>query len=137
MRSGSAVLLFIALVAAGCASAESDVATMSRLASDLTRLSRAVDAYVSSTANLPTSDKEIIEAATAHDPDLRKPFERYQLRVAITARDSAVLVCSADGRRLLLEDAGCTAKVEHRPWQEVPLPPCASTLDLTRVCRKQ
>lgn len=136
MRSGIRLVVVAILLATGCAWAQFDDTTMFPLASAVTKLSAAVDAYVSSTANLPSNSNAIIEAATAHDPALRQPFHPYQVRLKIEGRNSAVLVCSLDGRRALIEDAGCTAKVERQAWRESPPPPCVSALDLATVCKR-
>ncbi len=76
-------------------------------------------------AGLP--DDELLALATRNDPSLLAPFQGLQVRVARTGRDAVLLVCSADGRRALAEDAGCTTPIEHDWACEGREVPCALT----------
>jgi hypothetical protein len=136
MRTCALLVIVALLIAAGCAWAQPDDATMFRLASALTKLARVVDDYVASTTTVPSSSTALIEAATADDPGLREPFKEYWLSVSVAGRNSAVLVCSLDRQRALLEDAGCTARLERHAWRETPPPPCASTLNPSAICKR-
>lgn len=108
---------------------------MLRLASSLTKLSRAVEftvRYRQPPNDL--SDEALIALATRDDPTLRTPFAGLLVHVLKEDRHAVVLVCSADGSRALLEDAGCTAKLDRRSWQEVPPLTCEFTLQVAKVC---
>lgn len=47
-----------------------------------------------------------------------------------------VLVCTRDGTHALLEDAGCTGKLDRKRWQESPSAPCQPTLQIAAVCKR-
>lgn len=106
---------------------------MCQLSSPLTRLARAVDAYVSDNprAGQMHSD-DVLSAATEHDRSLLDPFRAYDLSVQVEGRNSSVLVCTANKTKALLEDAGCSARVDGQLWREGFL--CGFTLDLSAVC---
>jgi hypothetical protein len=109
---------------------------MNHLASALTKLSAAVDVTVRYRAPAETlSESELLLAATAQTPQLMKPFEGMTVRVLRRGRDSAVLVCQADGKALL-EDAGCTAKLDVHRWSATGSDRCEFTLDINKVCAR-
>ena len=119
----------------GCASQPSD-RDMNSLASALTKVSAAVDAsarYKRSTDTL--DEKQLLQVSTAHDASLMKPFEGMTVRVLRVGRDSAVLVCQASSGRALLEDAGCTARLDASRWNTGPNP-CEFTLDVKLICAR-
>src|SRR3546814_4504488 len=101
------LLLFIFFVSsplAACAQTTIDDETMQPVASALTKVAAAVDAYVAWTPGADAlSSTELLYAATAHDPALLVPFEDYLLKTSAQGRASAVLVCTADGRRALVD----------------------------------
>lgn len=51
--------------------------------------------------------------------------------------DSAVLVCGAQGGKPLLEEAGCTAKLDQYRWNSGDVDRCDFTLDVKQVCSLQ
>lgn len=109
---------------------------MNHLASALTKLSAAVDVTVRYRAPAESlSESELLLAATAQNPQLMKPFEGMKVRVLRRGRDSAVLVCQADGKALL-EDAGCTAKLDLHRWSATGSDRCEFTLDVSKVCAR-
>lgn len=119
----------------GCASQPSD-REMNSLASALTKVSAAVDAsarYKRSTDTL--DEKQLLQVSTAHDSSLMQPFEGMTVRVLRVGRDSAVLVCQANSGRALLEDAGCTARLDASRWITGPNP-CEFTLDVKLICAR-
>lgn len=134
-RRASFYLIFIFLLSA-CALRPSE-REMNYLASALTKVSAAVDASVRYRPLAATaSDAEVLEAATAHDPGLLKPFVNYTVRVQRSGRASAVLVCDRGGNHALLEDAGCTAKLDEHRWSSSGPQRCEFTLDLSTICRR-
>ena len=55
--------------------------------------------------------------ATAHDPGLLDPFSEYMLKAVSQNNHAIVLVCTNDGMKALLEDAGCTSKMDMHWWK--------------------
>lgn len=102
-------------------------------ASALTKLSTAVEVtvrYEAPDENL--SDEELLKIATEDDPNLLDPFVGYVLKVNREFGHAVVLVCNADGTKGLLEDAGCSAKMDKHHWDEVK--PCSFTISAAVVC---
>lgn len=130
----TSAVVFVMLL--GCASAQAQSeAEMNELGSALTKLSSAVEStvrYKNQGADL--SDEQLLVLATRHDPSLLEPFEGYRLHVLREYGHSAVLVCSSDGRVSLLEDTGCTARMDQHHWEFSLKRPCRFTLDLGSVC---
>ena len=109
--------------------------TMCPLASDLTRLAKAVDVYVADTpAAGSLRDEELLESATRHDPSLLTPFFSYYVGVQVEGRNSSVLVCTRDRKAGLLEDAGCSPEMDAHLWSDSSHL-CGFTLNLSAVCR--
>lgn len=118
----------------GCAVSAADNETMYRLGSALTKLSASVQATVYKKVDSTLTDEALLLIATQHDPELLVPFDRYRLRARIDHQHAVVLVCSANADRALLEDAGCTAKLDRHLWADLDALPCTFTLVLERVC---
>lgn len=127
----------LTVAALGCASGP-DANQMNRVASSLTKLSAAVDAVVRYD-NLPQTadDSVILSKVSVANPTLLDDFKGLQLKLVLSAEDSAVLVCDARGTTALLEDAGCTAKLDAHRWNTQPPSPCEPSLDLKQLCGKQ
>ena len=127
-----ALLTFLA----ACAFAQPvDSEEMYTKAAALTKLSSAVQAFVryESVADGMT-EGEVLRLATKHDAGLLAPFSAYQLRVMRQDRHAIVLMCSADGTRGLLEDVGCTARLDKHLWQSPNSEPCEFTLKVSEIC---
>lgn len=105
-------------------------------ASELTKLSTAVESAVHYERDRSAGLKglALMKFATEHDPELLSRFSAYEVRVSAKDSHSAVLVCTADGRRALLEDAGCTAPMDRHAWNEGPETPCEFKLNLSALC---
>ena len=133
-RVKSSVLTLAAVLLASCATQPNE-REMNYLASALTKVSAAVDATVRYRRPPESlSEGELLRASTAHDNQLLKPFEGMTMRVLRTGRDSAVLVCQPQGKPLL-EDAGCTAKLDVHRWRAADGGDrCEFTLDVNKVC---
>lgn len=130
------VLAGVALSLVACASQPFE-REMNYLASALTKVSAAVDATARHRRSADgLNDAQLLQAATAHDPSLMKPFEGLTVRVRRDGRDSAVLVCKADGGAALLEDAGCTAKMDVHRWSHAAGARCEFSLDVKQVCAR-
>lgn len=121
-------------LSSGCAASAGDNETMYRLGSALTKLSATVEATVYKEVDPTLTDETLLLIATQHDPELLAPFDGYRLRARIDHQHAVVLVCSANTDRALLEDAGCTAKLDRHLWAKPDTLPCRFTLVLERVC---
>jgi hypothetical protein len=130
----SLIIVTLLLFSFACAQAQSET-EMNELGLALTKLSSAVEStvhYKKQGADLP--DDKLLILSTQHDPGLLDRFHGYKLRVLQQSSHSAVLVCTPDGRNTLLEDAGCTARMDHLQWKARPVLPCEFTLDLAKGC---
>ncbi len=126
-------LMAVAL-ASGCA-AQVDEREMNFLASALTKVSASVDATVRYN-DLPSgiTPSEVLEMSVSHDPSLLKPFEKKRVLVLIDGKDSSVLVCDAQTGKALLEDTGCTARMDSHRWTSVASNQCEFTLNVKALC---
>ena len=131
-----AALALVVLIVAGCGSLGQvdDAETMSQLGSELTYLSRSVDAQLlEEPVGSAVSDNELLARSTAHDPGLLSPFKEYELRVLRGGTAAVLLVCTKDAARGLLEDAGCTARLDNSLWKRSNAP-CTFTIDPSVAC---
>lgn len=132
------VALAIALLALWPPAARADDVAdrMYSLASALTRLTSAVESAVRYKNVSPDAgDEAVLELATRHDRGLLEPFARYRLRVQRQGRDAVVLVCSRTYAVRLLEDAGCSARLDRHHWRSPVALPCEFTIDVATACR--
>jgi hypothetical protein len=133
----AALALAIASLALGPPAAHADDVAdrMFSLASALTRLTSAVESAVRY-KNVPAgaSDEAVLDLATRHDRSLLEPFARYRLRVQRQGRDAVVLVCSRTLAVRLLEDAGCSARLDRHHWQSPVALPCEFTINVATAC---
>jgi hypothetical protein len=120
----------------GCATQHSEK-EMNFSASALTKLSAAVDATVRYT-QIPdgVNGAELLTLSAAEDPTLLEPFKTFKILVRREGRFSGVLVCEADGSAALLEDSGCTAKLDRHAWREKLTARCEFSLDLSALCQR-
>lgn len=130
--------IFVALMFAmgGCGKKDKpDKKTMYKLGSSLTKLASAVEStvrYKKPPAGI--SDKDLLKLATKHDPKLLEPFSNYTVKVSQKNRHAVVLVCTKDGKRGLLEDAGCSGEMDKHLWESSS--GCKFTLDPDAVCKR-
>jgi hypothetical protein len=126
----------LALSLVACASQPSE-REMNYLASALTKVSAAVDVTARHRRSADgLNEAQLLQAATAHDPSLMKPFDGMTVRVLREGRDSAVLVCKANGGTPLLEDAGCTANMDVHRWSQAASDRCEFTMNVKQVCAR-
>lgn len=131
-----AALLWLPILAtlAGCTTTP-DANQMNRLASALTKLSAAVDATIRYEGiAAQTSSEAILNQSTTEDPGLLTPFDGYRLQVFRDGLNSFVLVCDSTAKTALLEDAGCTTKMDNHRWSATTNTSCQPSLDLKAVC---
>jgi hypothetical protein len=134
MQDMSATILFTCLLT-GCAAVSHKDASedMYIKASALTKLSSSVEGvvrYENPPANL--TDDELLKLSVRDDPTQLEPFAGYVLKVNREFDHAIVLVCNSDGTQGLLEDVGCTAKLDKHLWQQNVS--CTFTLSSDIVC---
>lgn len=126
-------ILVSVLVLVGCAQgAPYDDEIMYDHASELKDIVQAVDGEVKFGANNGLSSDAIIQKVREAHPNAFNSFAPYSLEFAISGDDAVVLMC--DGNVGLIEDAGCTAKVDRVLWIEPRLDSCRFELDTSQIC---
>jgi hypothetical protein len=121
----------------GCAlvSHQENEEAMYMKASALTKLSAAVEATVRyDSLSSSMSDQELLNLSTEDDPSLLEPFNDYLLKINRDFNHAIVMMCSKNGMQGLLEDAGCTAAMDHHLWQKQAS--CVFTLSSDVVCHE-
>jgi len=111
------VAMALLLVAcAGPVSALPEQDERGRLSTLMVNLSSAVDGYFADLQQAPTDpDDVIMKKATEHDPRLLAPeFDQYTLRVQYQNRSAVLLLCTKDGKFAIMEDAGCSARLDRQ-----------------------
>lgn len=105
-----------------------------RLSTKMVNLSSAVDTYFKYLPTPPTdTDAVILQNATRHDRRLLAPeFEPYLLKVKYQDPYALLLLCSKDGKRAIMEDAGCSARLDRQAPHDAP---CDFTLHVSEGCR--
>lgn len=105
-----------------------------RLSTQMVNLSSAVDAHFADLLQAPTdSDAVILQNATRHDKRLLVPeFEPYMLKVQYQNPYAVLLLCSKDGQRAIMEDAGCSARLDRQIMDRAP---CKFTLRVKQGCQ--
>ncbi len=105
-----------------------------QLAAQFVNLSAAVEAHLAALPEdaPPLDEAETLRQATAHDPRLLEGFTGWHLRVRRDGRHALLLLCAKDGGHALLEDAGCSARLDR---QAEAGQPCAFTLRVEDGCR--
>lgn len=130
------LLVQLGVAFAGCATSHTE-RELNFTASVLTKVSAAVDSTVRYTQVLEqTTSAELLALSTEHDPALMEPFKNFSVLVRRVGPYSEVLVCEPDGSKGLLEDAGCTAKLDKHLWRDNPPALCQFTLDLETLCKR-
>ncbi len=104
------------------------------LSTKMVNLSSAVDTYFADITQPPIdSDAAILQNATRHDSHLLAPeFEPYLLKVQYQNPYAVLLLCSKDSSRAIMEDAGCSARLDRQVTQVAP---CEFTLRVTQGCQ--
>lgn len=114
-----------------------DAEEMMVMASRLTKLSTAVEStvrYKKPPADL--NENELLQLSVKHDPQLLENFTGFKVRVLSQDRHAIVLVCSKEGGRSLLEDAGCTSAMDRHHWRDSPQSACNFTINAVTDCPK-
>lgn len=103
------------------------------LSTKMVNLSSAVNTYFSGLSEAPQeATDEILKTATRRDPRLLAPeFEPYTLQVQYQNPYAILLLCSKDGQHAIMEDAGCSARLDRQVTGEAP---CEFTLQVSERC---
>lgn len=111
-----------------------DAGERGRLSTKMVNLSSAVNTYFADLPAAPTdSDVTILENATRHDKRLlASEFKPYMLKVQYQNPYAVLLLCSRDGTRAIMEDAGCSARLDRQVTRAAP---CEFTLRVSRGCQ--
>jgi hypothetical protein len=137
MRRMMKYSLVVTLLLGACAApiaAVPDAKERGQLSTKMVNLSSAVDTYFADLPEAPIdSDGNILQTATRHDPRLLPPeLQGYVLKVQYQNPYAVLLLCSKDGKRTIMEDAGCSARLDRQVTQTAP---CEFTLHVTQNCR--
>jgi hypothetical protein len=128
------LILLVLLSACAWTRQAIDPDEMYQRASALTKLSAAMEAHIRYGHPLASAtEAQLLEEGTRHDPALLSNLGDYKLRVLSQDRHAVVLMCTRDGGRALLEDAGCTGKMDVHHWQQANVP-CEFSVPVATVC---
>jgi len=117
-------LVAVIFLLVGCVS-HADDEEMYVTASALTKVSSALEAAVYfDTPPEGLQDRALLEFATEHDPSLLEPLDNFTLKANYVDRHGVVLVCDEPGRKALMKDLGCTAKLDEPYWDSTEEVPC-------------
>lgn len=136
MKSYSLISLVTILLLGACAFHDSDVHDAEKrgiLSTKMVNLSSAVDTYFTDLPKPPTEiDAAILQNATHRDKRLlATEFELYVLKVQYQNPYAVLLLCSKDGKRAIMEDAGCSARLDRQVTNDAP---CEFTLHVSQGC---
>jgi hypothetical protein len=130
-------ILLVSLTVSGCMFFRTDESKSLRpLGSALTKLSSEMESLVRY-QNPPAdaTEDELLRLATKNDPGFLDTFHGYKIRVHSQDRHAILLLCSADGKRGLQEDLGCTPSLDRNLWKEDAAMPCDFSLSVELGCR--
>lgn len=132
-KISSLCLLCLLVLPLACSAKNAD--TMYSLSVELNKLTTTLEGY-KQLANPPASlsDKEFLDKAVAHDPELLTPFSDYILILDKNNEFVSLIMCSANATQALLQDAGCTSQSDRHLWNEGNIFPCEPLPDAFAVC---
>jgi len=79
------------------------------------------------------SGEELIRLGVEDDPSLLVPFKGLVVKAKCENKHAIVLVCDPEGKMTLMEDAGCTIKIDYRA--EEPERACEFSIQSEAVCK--
>lgn len=137
MRLSILIKLLPSILLVACISATADTPSASErgiLSTKTVNLSSAVDIYFSDFTEEPKeSVATTLKNATQHDKRLLdKVFSNYELKVQYQNPYAVLLICSKDERSAIMEDAGCSARIDRQVTSPAP---CEFTLKVTHGCK--
>ena len=134
MRTTVFAILFLGILLAACNPYGVKPVNDPTLVPPMQKLTRAVDGYVRyDKPDAAMNSDQILEKATEHDKVLLTPFGRMSLEVLREGDNVVVLLCDSYRNVALMEDSGCTAKVDNN-YMGTSTPPCAFTLAPAELC---
>ncbi|MFV0350069.1 MAG: hypothetical protein ACK5JO_15960 [Halodesulfovibrio sp.] len=134
MRKLSCAILFVVILLAGCNPYGVKPANDPTLVPPMQKLTRAVDSYVRyDKPDAAMTSDQILLKATEHDKGLLTPFGKMSLEVLREGDNVVVLLCDSYKDVALMEDSGCTAKVDKN-YMGNSTPPCVFTLTPAELC---
>lgn len=135
LRTASVIVVFL-LFSSGCAFSGGVVADK-ELGPAMLRLASAVQGVAERPEDygfpLGGTGEECIRLAVEDDPSLLAPFEDYALKAKCEDLQGIVLLCDSQERNALMEDAGCTARLDFRA--EGVSRTCEFSMDAAQVCQ--
>jgi hypothetical protein len=133
-------LTFLALVIAGCQTTASkpgpERVGLAALEPHVAKVSAYIDGQMRGGGAIKSdwTARRTLEYVREVEPDLMAPFAGYAMTVALRGNNSSVLICSADGKHALFEDAGCSTRLDAPMWRSPSAQPCRFVLDLRATC---
>jgi hypothetical protein len=98
----------------------------------MVNLSSAVDTYFRLLPRDPEGfDDTNLRMSTRHDPSLLEQFANYVLKTQYQDPYAVVLLCTQDGKQAIMEDAGCSARLDRQVTGDAP---CEFTLRVAPEC---
>lgn len=138
----STIVVMILLSGCGCGClSKSEKEKYEELSPILLQLNIKIDSYVRYELDDAStfSQDQIIDNAVRDDEILFKELEKirkcYSLKLKIEGKNSILLLCTKDNKICLIEDSGCTKKIDFAHWEKNKNQPCEFTLDLKSICR--
>lgn len=129
-------LIFVVLLLLSSGCAFSGVVADKALGPAMLRLTSAVQGVAERPEDYGFSPgatgEECLRLAVEDDPGLLVPFEKYNVKAKCENLQAVVLLCDSQERNALMEDAGCTAKLDFRTAGESRA--CEFSLDTVQVC---
>lgn len=130
-------IIALIFIFSGCAFGGGGAHAAKELGLPLLRLTSAVDGVCERPDvygfALGGSGEELIRLAVGDDPSLLVPFGGLVVKAKCEKNHSIVLVCDSEGKMTLMEDAGCTIKIDYRA--EEPARACEFSIQAEAVCK--
>ncbi len=134
LRIGAFWLALMALASCTSTAPRINPERMYESGSALTKLSAAMEAYIRfGNPGTELSEAQLLLNGTEHDPALLSQLGAYTVRVQQRERHAVLLLCSKETKQALLEDAGCTGKMDVHHWQQAPRD-CSFTIEVASLC---
>lgn len=136
MKHMISLLIVSILLLSGCATsiaAGPGDEERGRLSTHMVNLSSALEVYFDGLASAPEEDDAVtLQKAIEHDSRLlAQEFRAYQLRTQYQSPYAVILLCSMNGQFAIMEDAGCSARVDRQVTHDAP---CQFTLRVSDGC---
>lgn len=130
-------IIALIFIFSGCAFSGGGAHATQELGPPLLRLTSAVDGVCERRDvygfPLGGSGEELIRLAVGDDPSLLIPFKGLIYKAKCENNHAIVLVCDSEGKKTLMEDAGCTIKIDYRA--EEPGRACEFSVQVDTVCK--